>query len=211
METVTDKQVINRLVQSEAGQKAKQAILRDMTAERMNLKAQAETLRKERGKQLRELNDAAAVAQQHLEAARKTLTAAELEHRQAAQAQGQTRAHYDARITKLERQLLETAPAVIDDFIGWLADQEHDCRETEITERAQKTDPPKINTHTDEAVREYWNDGASLQERMAAIRNARAEADGLKGLILDADDIQQRLDALRESLPAVEMRLAYER
>ena len=211
METVTDKQVISRLVSSEAGQKAKQAILRDMTAERIALKGQAEMLRKERGKQLRGLNDAAAATEQHLAMARKALTKAEQEHRAATQAQAQRKAHYTARITKLERQLLETPPAAIDDFLTWLADQEHDCRETEITERAQKTDPPKINTHTDEAVREYWNDGASLQERMAAIRNARAEADGLKGLILDTDDLQQRLDALRESLPAVEMRLAYER
>ena len=209
MNAITNEQVINKLVESEAGRKAASDILREQEAERINLKAQAATLRKQRGAALRELNDAAEAAQQHLEAARKELTEAEREHRAATQAQGQTRAHYTARIERLDRQLLATAPAAIDTFIEWLADQEQACRETEITTHGQKTN--RISTHTSELIHEFWTNAEALRERLAAIRNARAEAEGLKDRVMDAGDLQQRLEALRESLPAVEMRLAYER
>lgn len=208
MNTVTDTEVISRLVESEAGRKAAADIMRDRTSERMNLKATAEKLRRERGEQGRELADTAEVARQRLEAARKEMTQAEGEHHRAVMLQKQQRAHFDARIKKLERELLATAPAAINEFIEWLDDQANECKGTAIVTNAQKTD--RISTYSSEVIKQYFSNAESLRERLAAIRAARQEAEALRGKVLDAADIEQRLDALRE-LPAVVMAFAYEK
>ena len=207
MNTPTNAQVIDRIVQSEAGRKAAADIQRDYTGERIALQSQASALRKERGKQTRELADKVAATQQHLEAARATLTLAEQAHRQATMEQAQNRAHYDARIKGLEGKLRTMAPAAIDTFIEWLGDEEQSCKETVITKHGKPTD--KISTHTSEKIHEFWTNAASLRDRLAAIRAARTEAITLKSRVMDADDIQQRLDELRDGLPEVTMQYSH--
>ena len=206
---VTNEQVISRLVESEAGKKIAGTILREQTAALMDMRAKIEILRKERGEKSRDLDDAAAATLQRVNVARKTLADAEQEHRQAVFEQKTTAAHYDGRIQKLQRQLTASAPATIDTFLDWLADQEHEATETEITKRGQKTD--RIYTHSDEVIRAYWTNAQSLQNRLKAIREARADAQQLKGRILDGADLDERLEALRESLPAVSMQFSHEK
>lgn len=209
MNEITDQAVINRLVQSEAGRKAAADIMRDHTAERMDLKSRAEKLRRERGERTRELADAEAAARKRVEAARRELSEAEQAHRQSDMAHRQAAAHYTARIQKLERQLRATAPATIDEFIAWLDDAADECRATVITEKARKTD--KLNTHTSEPVKEYFSNAPSLRNRLETIKAARQEAERLKDLVLDHTDVQERLDALRDNLPAVEMQYSHTR
>ena len=208
MNTVTDEAIVKKIIQSEAGQKAAAAIERDHTAERMNLRATAEKLKRERGELSREHADAVAATGKALEAARAALTKAEQAHRQASVTQATERAHYDARIQKLERMVIATAPAAIDTFLRWLSDEESICKGTEITERGRKTD--RISTHTGELIREYFSNAATLRDRLAAIRKARAEAAQLKTRIMDSGELDKQLEALGD-LPGVVMQFAYEK
>ena len=206
---ISDEAIVKRLVESEVGQKAATDIIRDHHMHRIDLKARIEKLKRDRGELAREHADAVDAARQRLEAVRKAITEAEGEHGQASMAQAQHKAHFDTRIKKLERELQQTAPAVIDEFLAWLGDQASACTATPIIENAQKTD--RINTHTSEAVREVFNNAASLRERLEAIRAARQDAEKLKDKVLDNADIELRLQELREGLPVVEMRFSHER
>ena len=209
-EAITDQDILNRLVKSEAGKQAAAAIERDRTAERMNLKAQGERLKRERSERGRELADAEAAARQRVEAARKELTEAEHAYMLADSTRRQTAAHYNARIDKFERELVATAPAGIDEFLAWLADQENACTATEIQERGQPT--KKLSKlFTGGFIHEVWTNAASLKERLEAIRAARQAAETLKARVLDDADIEARLDELRDGLPEIEMRYSHDK
>jgi len=207
METVTDDAIVKKLVESEAGRKAAAAIQRDWTSERMNMRAQIEVLKRERGELSRTHADDVEATRKRMEAARAALTKTDTEHRQAVITQKQTRAHFDARIKALEGKLRATAPQAISDFIEWLGDEESLCKETGIIEHATPTD--KINTFTSELIKQYFSNAKSLDARLKAIRAARAEAGTLKARILEGDDLQQRLDSLRDSLPVVAMQYSH--
>ena len=209
MNEVSHEAVIARLIESDQGKKIAADILRDQQMHHIDLATSIEKLKRERGEGKRALADKVAVSHARLQTARAALTTAETEHQKACMEQAQHGAHYTSRINKLERQLRATAPASISDFISWLNDEEDTCKATALLESSERTD--KLNTHTSEIIRKYYSNANGLRDRLAAIRNARAEAEKLKDKVLDAADIETRLQALRDTLPAVTMQFSHEK
>ena len=71
-----------------------------------------------------------------------------------------------------------------------------------ICEQSRKTG--RIYADTGAAVRMRFSNQASLAALLAALRSASSAAERLKLSVIEPEDLQQRLDALKDSLPEEE-------
>ena len=200
MNTTTESEILQRIIEGEAGRRAAEDIAREATAERIRLKTEIEKLKREHKEAKAENADDLNTTRIKLERAHAKFSEAQQAHQAAQARQAQRTAGFGPRIARLKNQLEASAPAVIFDFIKWLDDQAAEVRATKITTRSRATDI--INTATDGLRREHYSNAKALTARLDAIHAARHEAERLQSLILDDDELTQRLEALRESLPA---------
>ena len=167
--------------------------------ERQALIQKIEAIKHEEAMQRQQIIDEVETTRQGIDIARMALDEATVAHNQALAQRSHASFGHTARITKAEHQLRTTASPAIDKFVSWTREQQSKLMNKPIREQARKTG--MLNSASYKAEREYWSSAPSTGERMAALRDACLAAEALKLRVLEPDELQQRLDALKDNLP----------
>ena len=129
--------------------------------------------------------------------ARRALEAAEITCNVARASYIEGTTNLENQINRLRRTLVDSASPAIATFLAELARLEDDTRRPErlavLESRHPITGNPTVNSNAD-----------SLTARMATIRAARNAAEALKLEPLEEAEIERRVAALRERIPAIE-------
>ena len=198
-------EILDRIIQSEIGQKVQADIDREAMQQRIDLKCQVEKLKRERSESISRLKADIEITATELERARVVMQQAEQAHRLAQQKMAHSDASYTSRIQSMERRLMNSASESISNFIRWLSDQQSECTSMKVNRRGQQTGKFRVDTGT--PICDWYSTSKSQQARLKAIQAAKAEAEALRMLVLDDAEVESRLDVLRDSLPDIVMEL----
>jgi len=154
----------------------------EQQAQRAELFAEKDSLTKQRANELRPLSRALDKASKECDKARAEFGMATAHERTATANVNHVKASYKHRISRLENQLIKTAPPEIDEFCAELEDEVTMLCSSGFS-RGESSDYKRVNA------------------RLIAIRKAIAEAQALK--IKPVTDILNELEAIRDALPAV--------
>lgn len=211
IETKNEKnaEIISRLVNGEYGKKVSEEIRQESHDKRLKISAQIEPLKAARKSQLDIYLKEVAKTLPRLKAAEAELKAAEEAHYKVMATEQQSKMQYSARSNHLQGLISSTAPKEIDKFIKELAKIETETRNTNLTEKSLSTGKyyPAISKN-EMAV---YSQVPSINLRLKAIRSARMEAILLKEKVLSPGELQEKLAALRDSLPAIKADHVYSR
>lgn len=209
MNEVKDTEVIQRLIGGEVGQRLAAEIIQEQHEERLTVADEITPLRADRKAQRDIYLKEVAVSLPRLEAAKAELKAAEEEHNKIMVAEQQSKLSFSARSNHLQTRIAATAPKDIDDFIKEMAKIETETMNTNLTEKSQSTGKYYPAIGKDEMA--VYSQVPSINRRLKAIRNARDQAKLLKQVVLSPGELQDKLDALRDSIPAIKTDHVYSR
>jgi len=192
---------IDEMMDTEAGRELARQHQANKLAERQAIADQIGTVRKQRGIEVTPLSEAEKKALATVEAAEKSLQDAKEKHRLAQAKHQKAKAASDARISSLERELVQTAPDEIDAFIQSLRDEVEEIRQNGPTTRSEPTGRTFVDSGR--PVMRHFSNSRSVDCRMRAIREAISTAEGFKRQVLG--DLDDRLMQLRDDLPELVM------
>ena len=152
---------------------------------RRGLVAEIETLRSEYLNQLPEMRAAEEDALKSVRELHQALREAETKHREAQATARRGALRHGGQVTRLERELSESAPNVIDEFIG-------DMRN--LTQSTQGTSP---------TIKLGKSNVESFKVRLAEIGRARLAAEALKLQALSVPETTESLAQIRSAIPAI--------
>lgn len=158
---------------------------RQQAEHRQSLRDEIVAIKARRGDELRPLEAEATTAKAEVERTRQALDQAEQLARQIEAKIYQVKQHADGKVRRLERELVKSAPAELDEFIAEMRGEIDDLRARGISHDETRTNRP------------------SVEARLAACRKAISEAERLKLHVVD--DLSDRLGWLRRELPAIIM------
>ena len=195
-----DTHAINEILNTEAGQKLTRRYQEEKAEARMQRVNERAELRTQRGESLKPLTEELTKVSRDVENAQAMLKQAEEKHRIVQAKHSQIKASYDSRITRIERELVQTAPREIDRFIESLRDDIDKLRRAGISSRQE----PTGRTYAS-GVAEMcgFSNAKSLERRLQAMRDAITTAERYK--LTACDSLQDQLDQLVEKLPPVVM------
>jgi hypothetical protein len=107
---------------------------------------------------------------------------------------------HDVRVSVLERQLRDGAPGHIDQFVSEVSTQE------EVTRNlldSREVPGPRDPATGHRPIR-FASNGESVARRLAALRQAREQAEALRLAPVTEAEVLDRLTALRDGIPEVE-------
>ena len=192
---------ITEMLDTDAGRELARQHQANKLAERQAIADQIGTARKQRGIEVTPLSEAEKAAMATVEAAENTLQDARDKHRLAQAKHQQARAKSDARISSLERELVQSAPGEIDAFIQSLWDEVEEIRKKGPATRSEPTG--RFYADSNKPVMRHFSNSRSVASRMHAIREAVVTAEGYKRQALG--DLDERLMQLRDDLPELVM------
>ena len=176
---------IEQLLNTKTGKQLANDYQVEQDKQRSDLFNEISIIKERRNTELQTLNLALDKAQTNFNEAQTKLTEAETCKHTAAGNVHRTALSYKSHIERVNRQLLETAPECINDFILEIKQDMDDMRNTGITKTGKKTNIKSFNA------------------RLEGMRAAIDEAESFK--LLPATDIDSMLQALRGGLPAITM------
>ena len=176
---------LENLLNSNTGQQLVKTYHAEQQQKRTDLFIEMDEIKERRNSELQTLNLALDKAQTNFNAAQTKLTEAETCKHTAAGDVHRTTASYKAQIERVSRQILKTAPEVINDFIIEIKQDMDDLRNTGFTQTNKLSNIKSFNA------------------RLQAMREAVIEAQALK--LQAVPDIGSMLQALRAGLPAITM------
>ncbi len=199
-------EVISRLLKSDLAQQAVMEIKTEQVEERRRMLAKIREIKASRLDLRSEIDE----AKRKLLSAEKLLAHANQRLASLQQQQSASNTSTRSRAQRLENELISTAPQELNEFLGELAQREEEIKKINILTKKEKkstivdgevvyTFDPSLDRH----VKNIYSNLPSMERAYAAIRDARMEVKRLA--LTDCEDIADRLDELRNSIPVVEM------
>jgi hypothetical protein len=186
-------------LQTKPGQQIVTEITQQTLEQRRALVAEIAEIRAAAVRESRRLAEEFDKAEGRVREAKATLREAEKAYGQALQAKLGYSHQVSGEIARREQKLRDTADPAIETFLSELQQREEDiCRGVLTVEMAGKR-----NIVTDKRQPVVYSNAPSSTAALQALREARAAAQALKLEPFTAQEVQNRLAALRETIPAV--------
>jgi len=195
-----DTHAINEILNTEAGQELTRQYREEKAEARRKKVNERAELRTQRGEAMKPLAEELTKASRAVENAQGMLKQAEEKHRIAQAKHNQIKSSYDARITRMERELIQTAPSEIDQCIQSLRSNIDKLCRAGISSRQE---PTGRTYNSGVAEMRGISNAKPLERRLQAMRDAISTAERYK--LTACDDLQDQLDQLIEKLPPVTM------
>ena len=172
---------IEQLLNTKTGQKLVNDFNVEQDKQRSDLFIELEALRKKRDADLPPLNRTLEQATVDCDEAQRVLELAQATKHTASVKVSQAKAGYSSQVTRIEKEMMLSAPPEIDTFCESLQEEATKLRSTAI-----KSPPNMVYT-------------TSVNARVSAIRDAADKANKLK--LVDVADISSELQKLYDALP----------
>lgn len=193
--------MMNEMLDTDAGRELARQYQANKLAERQAIADEIDAVRKQRGVEVTPLSDAQKTAMKAVGAAQQALRAAEERHCITQAKYQRVKAGFDARIKRLEKELVQSAPEEIDAFIQSLQDEVEEIRRSGTTTNSEPTGKSYVDSG--KPVMRHFSNAKSVDCRMRATREAIDTAESYKRKVLV--DLSDRLRQLRDDLPPVVM------
>ena len=176
---------IEELLSTTPGKALVKSYQAEQQQKRTDLFTELDTIKDQRNTELQTLNIALTKTQTDCDKAQQAFELAQATKHTASVKVSQAKAGYSSQVTRIEKEMMLSAPPEIDTFCESLQEEATKLRSTAI-----KSPPDMVYTN-------------SVNARISTIRDTADKATKLK--LVDVADIGSTLQALRAGLPAIVM------